>query len=93
MRGFKTSKFRKNRCRLDRSMQNDLAKTVVVLIWSETDQNTPFLNKRSKTLKKTRARRQKNRDFKYRARRHPISSRLARARRQKNQDFVKIDAD
>ena len=34
-----------------------------VLIWSETDQNTPFLNKRSKTLKKTRARRQKNRNF------------------------------
>ena len=54
-----------------------MIKAMAVLIWSETDQNTHFLNKMNKTLKKTRARRQTNRDFKYRAARRPRSSRLA----------------
>ena len=36
-----------------------MIKAVVVLIWSETDQNTHFVNRMSKTVKKTCARRQK----------------------------------
>ena len=40
-----------------------MIETVPVLIWSETDQNKHFLNKIGKTLKKTRARRQKNQNF------------------------------
>ena len=37
------SKFRKNRCRLDHSMQNDLTKTMPVLICAETCQKGMFL--------------------------------------------------
>ena len=48
-----------------------------VLIWPETDRNRNFLNQMSKTLKKTRARRQTNQNFKYRAARRPRSSGLA----------------
>ena len=40
-----------------------MIKAMAVPIWSETGQNTHFLNRRSKTLKKTRARRQKKSKF------------------------------
>ncbi len=44
VRGVKKSKFRKNRRRLDRSMQNYITKGVPVLICPETCQNKYFLN-------------------------------------------------
>ena len=40
-----------------------MIKAVAVPIWSEIDRNTHFLNKMNKTLKKTRAWRQKNPNF------------------------------
>ena len=47
----KKSKFRKNRRRLDRSMQNYITKGVAVLICPETAQNKHFLNQMSETVK------------------------------------------
>ena len=45
LRRSQKSKFRKNRCRLDHSMRNDLTKTMPVLICAETCQKDMFLRK------------------------------------------------